>query len=360
MKKMLFFVVFLVFMFLANTVEVQAGSKEKAGIKISNSLFSLTLPSEMKGKFIAQKKKDSIAIYDKTSKDEGFDGLAFGIIAFKNPAEHAMMPGGKKIGELTDKKGTLYDIVLNFPTDVQYNYKTQNHESYDLLYNFGDIAEENIKGEKGSTYFNGQGTKGEDLYKDVLAKHLKAIEEKWDSTKLENENMSYMYNALAQSPKKNKKQSVLDKVGYTYYDANGDGIDELLIGEIAQGAWKGIIYDMYTMVDRKPTHVISGGTRDRYYVCDDFFICNEYSSGSLESGWLVYTLVENSTELFPQVGFKYDGYSNKKNPWFISYNFQENDWDNVSASAFKERKKVFDRYERFDFVPFRTLKNEKF
>ncbi len=359
MKKKLFIVVLTSFILGFNSISSLAQAEKQEGIKVSNPMFSLTLPKEMKGKFVAEKGKDNIRIFDKTSKEEGFGGYAFGVIAFKEPKDHAMMPGGRKIGELKDKKGVLYDMVLDFPTDVQYNYTKEKPESYTLLYDFGDKANENLKGIKGSTYFDAQGTRGEDLYKDILAKHLKAIEEKWDSTKLEEEDMSYMYNVLSlhQSKKKGKKQpAVLDKVGYTYYDANGDGIDELLIGEIADGKWKGIIYDLYTMVDRRPAHVVSGGTRDRYFICDDVFVCNEYSSGALESGWHVFTLVENSTELFPQVGFKYDGYTNRKNPWFISYNFQENQWDNVSKEIFSERKKTFDRYERFDFVPFRTLK----
>ena len=173
--------------------------------------------------------------------------------------------------------------------------------------------------------------KGKDLYKDILEKHLTAIIEKWDSNKLEKENMSYMYNI---TPK--------DKIGYAYYDINADGIDELVIGEITEGNWKGVIYDIYTMVDRKPQHVISGGSRNRYYVCDNSFVCREYSSGALESGVDVYNLVENSTELFPQVSFKYDEYENPKNPYFISYS--DDKWENYPKKEFDERKKVFLKY----------------
>ena len=153
-----------------------------------------------------------------------------------------------------------------------------------------------------------------------------------------------MYNVIAQTNK-----NPLNKIGYAYYDVNADGIEELLIGEIAEGNWKGVVYDIYTMVDRKPQHVVSGGTRNRYYVCDDSFVCNEYSSGALESGVRVYNLVENTNELYPQVNFKYDGYSNPKQPWYLSYSDEK--WENVTEEAFNERKKVFDKYERFDFIP---------
>ena len=145
-----------------------------------------------------------------------------------------------------------------------------------------------------------------------------------------------------------------DKVGFAYYDINADGIDELVIGEIGEGNCKGVIYDIYTMIDRKPQHVISGGSRDRYYVCDNSFVCNEYSSGAMESGVRVYNLVENSTDLFPQVSFKYDGYTNPKNPYFISYSDEK--WENYPEKEFNERKRVFEKYEKFDYIPLIKLK----
>ena len=306
---------------------------------IKNKLFYITIPANLKKSYEIKKEKDKISIYHKDSKNAGFGGFAFGIKAYKNPSDHANLPGGRKIGELTDINGNLYDIVLKYPTDVQYDYTkgTNPPDSFKQLYDLGEIV--NIKGINGSIYYKNQGMKGQDLYKNILKKHITAINEKWDSTKLEKENMSYMYNIIKEK----------ENIGYTYYDTNADGIEELLIGEIAQGDWKGVIYDIYTMVDRKPKHVISGGSRNRYYVCDDSFICNEYSSGALESGVSVYNLVENSTELFPQVNFKYDEYQNSKKPYFISYSDEK--WDNVSEKTYYERKKVFDKYERFDFFP---------
>lgn len=320
---------------------------------IKSKLFSVVIPKDLKGTYKVKKSKDTISIYHIESEKAGFGGFAFGIRAYKNPSDHAILPGSIKLGELTDKKGVLYDIVLKHPTDVQYDYtkSPKAPPSYKRLYDLGNNAE--ISGIKGATYYRNQGMKGEDLYKDVLKKHVRAINEKWDSVKLEKENMSYMYNVIASSG-----GNVSDKIGYFYYDVNADGIEELFIGEIAEGAWKGIIYDIYTMVNRKPEHVISGGSRNRYYVCDDCFICNEYSGGAAQSGTRVYILVENSTELFPQVAFKYDAYKNAKNPWFLSYGSDADDdnWENVSQEVYDERKKIFDRYERFNYIPLSKIK----
>ena len=305
---------------------------------IKNRLFSITVSGKLKGFYEAKKEKDKISVYHTESKKAGFGGFVFGIKAYKNPSDYASLPGGRKIGELVNKKGQIYDMVLKYPTDVQYDYTkgVNPPETFKRLYDLGEWI--NIQGVNGAVYYKKQGTKGKELYKDILQKHITAINEKWDSIKLEKENLSYMYNII---PK--------EKIGYAYYDVNADGIDELLVGEIGDGAWKGVIYDIYTMVDRKPQHVISGGNRNRYYVCDDAFVCNEYSSGALESGVRVYNLVENSTELYPQVSFKYDGYANPKKPYFISYS--DDKWENVTEQYFNERKKVFEKYERFNFIP---------
>ena len=355
MKKFLISgVVFLVF--CAATLSVNASfnsvfsAKSQKMSQVSNRFFSFDVPLHLEGLYVAKTRKDGIYLYDKSSKNAGFGGFAFGVQLFKNPSDHATMPGGKKVGEFEDKDGVVYDVVLIHPTDVQYDYVNKKSDSYEVLYDYADSAVKNIKPKKRCKYYYQRGTKGGDLYGKILEKHITAIKEKWDSTKLEKENMSYMYNVIASSNK-----NAAEKIGYTYYDINGDGIEELLIGEIAEGDWKGIIYDMYTMVDRKPAHVVSGGSRNRYYACDKYFVCNEYSGGAFESGMLVYILVENSTELFSQVGFKYDGYTNKENPWFISYDITNNQWKGVTEEYYKERKSTFDEYERFDYIPFKSL-----
>ena len=340
MKKIITFICFVQLLLFSDVVYAEIFSNENCNNTIiKNKLFSITMPKELKGIYQVKKEKNKISFFFFFSKKAGFGGFAFGIKAYKNPKDHAVLPGSRKLGELRDKKGELYDIVLKHPTDVQYDYTKSPQAPYTFkrLYDIGDNP--NITGVNGSAYFKNQGMKGENLYNDIIKKHLTAINNKWDSAKLEKENMSYMYNIIDDK----------NKIGYTYYDVNADGIEELLIGEIAEGDWKGVIYDIYTMVNREPKHVTSGGERNRYYVCDGSFVCNEYSSGALESGVRVYNLVENSTELFLQVAFKYDEYTNPKMPWFISYSDEK--WNNVSKEAYNERKKIFEQYERFNYTP---------
>ena len=110
---------------------------------------------------------------------------------------------------------------------------------------------------------------------------------------------------------------------------------------------------MYTMANRKPIHVVSGWDRNRYYACDREFVCREYSNSAFESGMDVYILTPNSSELYPQVYFKYNSEKNKKSPYFISYGPNEEDFENVSKEKYFERKKIFDDYVDIEFVPFK-------
>ncbi len=208
MKKGLILTAILIsFLQLSALTCVSADNTATNGTIIKNKLFSVEIPKDLKGLYRTKTEKDKISVFDKASKKAGFGGFAFGIKAYKNPADHAVLPGSRKIGELTDKNGDLYDMVIKYPTDVQYDYTKgpKAPDSYKTLYDLGKIVK--IRGIKGSTYFENQGMKGEDLYKDILKKHITAINEKWDSAKLEEENMSYMYNVLAQG-----KTNVRNKV----------------------------------------------------------------------------------------------------------------------------------------------------
>ena len=320
--------------------------------RITNKLFSFVMPEELAGTYNVEisAEDDSVWLIDRASAEADFGGRAFGIYYAKDPGQYGMMPGGVKAGELTAADGTVYDILFARPTDVQYDYSQgEEPEAYRKLYEAGDTVIQNLEALDGGTYVYGGGTKGEDLYADELAKHVQAIEEGWDSAKLEEEDMSVMYNLM-----KMGGDDVLERTGYAYYDVNGDGIEELLIGEIAEGDWKGIIYDMYTMVDRSPAHVFSGWDRNRYFALP-YLICNEASAGAGESYWNIYDLPVNQAELFPQLSFKTDEYENPDQPWFVSYGGEE-EWENLTEEEWNLRMDNFRDYVRFDYTPLSTLK----
>lgn len=326
-------------------------------VALSNEVFSVNVPSKFDGLYDTEVNDHTINFYDKECKSKGNPGWIFGVQVFENPNDWAYGPV-EKIGELSLNSGKLYDVVISYPTESQFGFSEDGKEvpmptNYKNFYDARFEIAGTVSGKNGEKVDVGAGTKGERLYSEVLNKHLTAINEKWDGNKLEDEKMSSMYVDLASGD-----GNVLDKVGYAYRDINHDGIEELLIGEIADADWKGVIYDIYTMVDRKPAHVISGWDRNRYFDWEDSFVVNEYSSGADESGVIVYTLGGNTTELVFQLAFKYDGYTDEKNPWFESYSFKNNDivWSPSTEAAFNEKQDRYSKHVDPGYKAFSTIK----
>ncbi|MCR5234891.1 MAG: haloacid dehalogenase-like hydrolase [Lachnospiraceae bacterium] len=315
-----------------------------------NEIFTMELPDDVKDSSVVESRRNGFIVYDREAREADFGGYAFSVYAYDEPSEYA---GGmdKKVGEIKDGDRTLYDIVIGYPSDVQYDYTVYTDgmpESYDELYNGADDIVKTISPKEGEFVW-GAGCEGEDLYDDVLKKYVKALEEKWDSKKLEDEDMSPEYNAINVAT----GGEALKNVGYAYYDVNLDGVDELLIGEIADGDLKGSVYDIYTMVDREPTHVVSGSARNRYYALEHGMICNEASEGADETDWVSYDIEPNGTELLQQLSVKYDGYEDKEQPWFVGFG-AGSEWESIDEEEFEDYRSRFE-YIRFDFTPFDSV-----
>ena len=335
---MLFFVIVALVSCINKTNDLEV-EKESTPV-LNNKIFKINMPFKFDGLYETEVDDNSINFYDKECKKEGYPGWVFGIAAYENSNDWAGGPI-EKVGEL-NANNKLYDIVIIYPTESQYGFDREMPVKFKNFYDARfDIAAE-VESNDGNKISIGAGVKGENIYKDIIKKHLLAMEEKWDSDKLDKENMSGIYSYISDT-----SDNPVDSVGYFYKDINVDGIEELLIGEIGDDAKDGLVYDIYTVVDRKPVHVISGAERDRYYILKSGFVLNEYSNSATDSGSMVYNLMTNSTELFMQFAFKYDESEDEKNPWYISYDSSNNEdkkWDKVSSDEYdKMEDRVKDR-----------------
>lgn len=346
----LFMILILIFLLIScNKKNDDLDGKITSNPILNNNIFKVNMPDKFSGLYETEVDDNSIDFYDIECKTEGYIGYVFGIAAYKNSSDWAGGPI-EKVGELSLKNGELYDIVIIYPTETQFGFDREMPDKYKNLYEARFEITESIESNDGNKIMLGAGTKGEYIYKDIINKHLLAINENWDTEHLANENMSIMYALMSVY-----NENPLNSIGYFYKDINVDGIDELLIGEIADGAYSGIVYDIYTMVDRSPKHVVSGADRDRYYILDNGFILNEYSNGAEISGSNVYNLQTNSTELFLQFAFKYDENENKDNPYFISYDSSDSEnkeWQNVSIELYEEMEDRTKEHFAIDYIPF--------
>ena len=131
-----------------------SNGKKADNTKVSNKMFSITLPDKAAGKFVSETTDNSISIFDKEAKEADFGGFAFSVSAYKEPSEYA---GGmdSKVGEFTADDGTLYDVVVSYPSDVQYDYTKYDDlpESYEMLYRGAEDIIKTLEGADGKGEF---------------------------------------------------------------------------------------------------------------------------------------------------------------------------------------------------------------
>lgn len=331
-------------------ITVKTIRKFKAGDTVSCPMFSITLPAGTD--YIVENDDTSISVYDREAKESGFGGWAFTVEAYEDPGDYSGMME-RKIGELKSSDGKIYDLTVIFASDIQYNYEKYSDipDNYSMLFEGSSDIFKTAKGAGDYTYTKDGGMKGKYLYGAVLKKYKKAFTENWDADKLEEEGMSQVYAEIASV----EKTSLLNKIGFAYSDLNGDGVDELLIGEVSKGKDPSIVFDIYTMVDREPAHVASGWYRNAYYIFEHGMICNNYAQSAFMSGVKVLEVQHNQTELFLQCDFRYDSEKDKDNPWFVSYGDEES-WVQLSEEDFEERSSNFGEPVHIDFTPFSKVK----
>ena len=91
----------------------------------------------------------------------------------------------------------------------------------------------------------------EEPYREILDNYYYAISEKWDIDKMEENNVCYMC----------CWRENVSEMGYICIDVDGNGVSELLIGEVeSEGAYVGMFYDMYTIVDNKAVQIVQWRT----------------------------------------------------------------------------------------------------
>lgn len=84
-----------------------------------------------------------------------------------------------------------------------------------------------------------------------------------------------------------------EEIGFAFLDLNGDGENELLIGEPEDG----IIYGGFSIVDGEPVSFLDGWYRSAFYLLDDGRFLYEGSGGAAYHMTAVYHLSEDGAEL---------------------------------------------------------------
>lgn len=103
--------------------------------------------------------------------------------------------------------------------------------------------------------------------------------------------------------------------GFYLVDLDGDGVEELLLGENGFKGPSGIIFMIYTIRDGELVKVCSGGERDTYMLCEGNYIMEDLSGGAAYGATAYYTFEDSKLKLKEAV--VYDGYYDPDNPLFL-------------------------------------------
>ena len=148
----------------------------------------------------------------------------------------------------------------------------------------------------------------EAVYKEILDKYYLAVSEHWKRQMLLDEGLCYLcsyYDGLSQ-------------IGYCFMDIDGNGVEELLIGETGTDGYKGMFFDLYAIIDNRAVQIAVSGERDRYYLCTGYKIANEGSGGAELSSNTYYEFDGERGMLSLIEAVTYDGDYDENNPWFYS------------------------------------------
>ena len=145
------------------------------------------------------------------------------------------------------------------------------------------------------------GTAIPEAYQPVIAKYVTALTEHWGGEACSNADISILVSYVT-SP---------SELGYALLDLDNDGTDELVI---ANDAERQVIYDLYSLVDGKVVHVLTGWDRNSYELREGFRILNIGSNGAASADY-VYCHLSNG-QLVTDSLIRFDAATDPDHPWF--------------------------------------------
>ena len=343
--------------FMVNAAEVEETAAEtvadgadaaSASVTVECDKFSVTIPAEAVELCDIETTSDSIAIYEKISHADGA-GFVGSINLYKNVNDYCYTPNFARGGEISYPDNTRLDIVLTYPSDVQYDFNSK--ESTDAWMTLQEIFNEeiapSIQPREDGTFIPQNEVDNTSVYDETLASLYQDLVEKKDQAALEKDGFSYLY-ALNYAD----GEDPLYTFCYTFVDLTGTGYPELVI---MKDDGSPIVYDMFTQVDGKIQNVFSSAERDYVTLLghegySPRTICEHASGGADVTEINTYILDPGTKELNSQVSFIYDATENQENPWAVRYGLDEEP-EALDEAEWNQRLENFGVENLFKLIP---------
>lgn len=150
---------------------------------------------------------------------------------------------------------------------------------------------------------------------------------------------------------------LLAGIGYTFYDVDGNGIEELIIADTGESVWDNRILLMYSLFDDMPVFLIDGCDRDRWYLLNDdtfYNVYNEESGGAVYTTFANYRMAEGGHSL-RAIDYYFSDYRDdlSEEYWLVEGNWG---WFHNTTGAYKKDESDWMEFENED-VPWEMMEN---
>ena len=103
------------------SLEEQTGLPGEYNNRIATTLFSVMTPEYWSEYAVIDAQSNRIRFQEKTSYQAGFGGHVFTLRLFAEGEDFQQFPSFRLLGHLTDTEGSLWYMVVLYPTDVQFD-----------------------------------------------------------------------------------------------------------------------------------------------------------------------------------------------------------------------------------------------
>ena len=338
----------------AETAEAAAEQPEAdtaENVIVSCDKFSVAVPGDIAKISETETAEDSIRFYETISHETGA-GFVGSIALFADVKDYCNIPNFRRGGEIRYEDGTKLDIVIEYPSDVQFDFNSEESTgNYDKIRDaFDEIIAPSLVAEGGA--FVPQSEVDNTLvYDEILKKLSRDLEEKKDQAGLEEDGFSYLY-ALGYAD----DEDPLNAFGYTFVDLNGTGYPQLAI---MKNDGTAIVYDLFSQEDGEAKHLLSSAERDYFTLTghEDYgpSALHEHASGGADlSEDSMYIVDPMTNELFLQAAFLYNGRDDAENPFSIQYNSEETP-EIVTEEDWNQRMENFGEDKLFTLLPLASV-----
>lgn len=157
-----------------------------------------------------------------------------------------------------------------------------------------------------------------DPYEGIISQYREAVVNGWDAEQMDEHGLNRLVPDFVRDR---------ETVGYYEGDLNGDGVPELAISSRKQeGAYRGMLFALYELVDGQPALLVESGERNRWYFAGEGTLYNEASSSAEQSCVSLCTL---NFDLAYLDAVEYNGTEYPDDPWL---QFTGETWKHISES----------------------------